>query len=151
MPFVTQVDVSLPPRTGAQAEEVWLALRTPKGRHDLVVDVRSEPLSRSAAMGLVARASRPPARSWVAFSPYVSPPVGQLLASHHIDFVDQAGNIAGLIGTITDVTDYKETERALEASEARFRVFRGPELRTGRLRRSSSSSCTGHSGSGGTR
>jgi diguanylate cyclase (GGDEF)-like protein/PAS domain S-box-containing protein len=40
-----------------------------------------------------------------------------------VSFVDQAGNIAGLIGTITDVTTYKRTERALEASEARFRVL----------------------------
>jgi diguanylate cyclase (GGDEF)-like protein/PAS domain S-box-containing protein len=40
-----------------------------------------------------------------------------------VSFVDQAGRIAGLIGTITDVTAYKETERALEASEARFRVL----------------------------
>lgn len=40
-----------------------------------------------------------------------------------VSFVDQAGRIAGVIGTITDVTAYKETERALEASEARFRVL----------------------------
>lgn len=40
-----------------------------------------------------------------------------------VSFVDQAGRVAGLIGTITDVTAYKETERALEASEARFRVL----------------------------
>jgi diguanylate cyclase (GGDEF)-like protein/PAS domain S-box-containing protein len=38
-------------------------------------------------------------------------------------FVDQAGRVAGIIGTITDVTRYKEAERALEASEARFRVL----------------------------
>ncbi len=40
-----------------------------------------------------------------------------------VSFVDQAGKVAGLIGMITDVTRYKETERALEASEARFRVL----------------------------
>ncbi|MBK8323282.1 MAG: PAS domain-containing protein [Betaproteobacteria bacterium] len=40
-----------------------------------------------------------------------------------VSFVDQSGNVAGLIGTITDVTHYKKTERALEASEARFRVL----------------------------
>ncbi len=42
---------------------------------------------------------------------------------HKVSFVDQAGRVAGLIGTVTDVTGYKETERALEASEARFRVL----------------------------
>ena len=40
-----------------------------------------------------------------------------------VSFVDQHGEVAGLIGVITDVTRYKETERALEASEARFRVL----------------------------
>ena len=40
-----------------------------------------------------------------------------------VSFVDQNGEVAGLIGVITDVTGYKETERALEASEARFRVL----------------------------
>jgi diguanylate cyclase (GGDEF)-like protein/PAS domain S-box-containing protein len=40
-----------------------------------------------------------------------------------VSFVDQEGAIAGLIGVITDVTRYKETERALETSEARFRVL----------------------------
>ncbi len=40
-----------------------------------------------------------------------------------VSFVDQRGEVAGLIGIITDVTRYKETERALEASEARFRVL----------------------------
>jgi diguanylate cyclase (GGDEF)-like protein/PAS domain S-box-containing protein len=40
-----------------------------------------------------------------------------------VSFVDQSGRVAGLIGTVTDVTAYKETERALEASEARFRVL----------------------------
>ncbi|HSN21846.1 MAG TPA: PAS domain S-box protein, partial [Usitatibacter sp.] len=40
-----------------------------------------------------------------------------------VSFVDQRGEVAGLIGVVTDVTRYKETERALEASEARFRVL----------------------------
>ena len=40
-----------------------------------------------------------------------------------VSFVDQRGEVAGLIGIVTDVTRYKETERALEASEARFRVL----------------------------
>ncbi len=40
-----------------------------------------------------------------------------------VSFVDQQGEVAGLIGVVTDVTRYKETERALEASEARFRVL----------------------------
>ena len=45
------------------------------------------------------------------------------LLHNKVSFVDQQGEVAGLIGVITDVTRYKETERALEASEARFRVL----------------------------
>ncbi|QJR15216.1 PAS domain S-box protein [Usitatibacter palustris] len=40
-----------------------------------------------------------------------------------VSFVDRNGEVAGLIGVITDVTTYKEAERALEASESRFRVL----------------------------
>jgi diguanylate cyclase (GGDEF)-like protein/PAS domain S-box-containing protein len=45
------------------------------------------------------------------------------LLYNKVTFVDRTGEIAGVIGTVTDVTRYKETERALEASEARFRVL----------------------------
>jgi len=99
LPFVKRVDVRLPDQSGSEThEDARLALRTPKGRHDLFVEVKNVPLSRSAAQSLVARASRPPVRPWVAFSPYVSQPVGQLLASHHIGFVDQAGNCHIAVG-----------------------------------------------------
>ena len=40
-----------------------------------------------------------------------------------VSFVDQSGDVAGIISVVTDVTRYKETESALEASEARFRVL----------------------------
>ncbi|APV51026.1 hypothetical protein BWI17_15845 [Betaproteobacteria bacterium GR16-43] len=40
-----------------------------------------------------------------------------------VSFVERSGEVAGLIGVITDVSRYKEAERALEASEARFRVL----------------------------
>ncbi|HET9650824.1 MAG TPA: EAL domain-containing protein [Usitatibacter sp.] len=45
------------------------------------------------------------------------------LLFNKVSFVDQMGEVAGLIGVVTDVTAYKETEKALEASEARFRVL----------------------------
>ncbi|HET7730108.1 MAG TPA: PAS domain S-box protein [Usitatibacter sp.] len=55
----------------------------------------------------------------------VATPGGEARQMLHnkVSFVDQRGEVAGLIGVITDVTRYKETERALEASEARFRVL----------------------------
>ncbi|HEY4998055.1 MAG TPA: EAL domain-containing protein [Usitatibacter sp.] len=40
-----------------------------------------------------------------------------------VSFVDQRGDVAGVISVVTDVTRYKQTESALEASEARFRVL----------------------------
>ncbi|MGZ5072151.1 MAG: EAL domain-containing protein [Usitatibacter sp.] len=40
-----------------------------------------------------------------------------------VSFVDQRGDVAGVISVVTDVTRYKQTEGALEASEARFRVL----------------------------
>jgi hypothetical protein len=92
LPFVKRVEVRRHSQSGAQTEDAWLVLRTPNGPHDLMVEVKGVPLSRSAARSLVVRASRPPVRPWVAFSPFVSPPVGQLLASHQVGFVDQAGN-----------------------------------------------------------
>jgi diguanylate cyclase (GGDEF)-like protein/PAS domain S-box-containing protein len=45
------------------------------------------------------------------------------LLYNKVSFVDRMGEVAGLIGVVTDVTAYKETEKALEASEARFRVL----------------------------
>lgn len=98
LPFVKHVDVRLPHASGAHAEEAWLALRTPKGRHDLMVEVKSVPLTRSAAQSLVARVCHRPVRPWIAFSPYVSQPVGQLLLSHNVGFVDQAGNCHVAVG-----------------------------------------------------
>ena len=98
LPFVKHVDVRLPDRRANQEEDARLSLRTPKGRHDLAVEVKTQSLSRSAAQSLVTRALRNPARSWVAFSPYVSQPVGHLLASQDIGFVDQAGNCHITVG-----------------------------------------------------
>lgn len=92
LPFVKNVEVTLLDRDADQQEDVRLSLRTPKGRQTLAVAVKSMPLSRSAAQSLVARVSRECSRPWIVFSPYVSQPVGQLLASQGIGFVDQAGN-----------------------------------------------------------
>jgi hypothetical protein len=92
LPFIKQVDVQLPDRSGGETPDARLVIRTPKGRHDLVVEVKSVPISRSAAQSLVVRASHPPSRSWIAFSPFVSTPVGQFLASHRVAFLDEAGN-----------------------------------------------------------
>jgi diguanylate cyclase (GGDEF)-like protein/PAS domain S-box-containing protein len=65
---------------------------------------------------------RPASTTYEARVPTVDGELRQMLYKK-VSFVDQNGEVAGLIGVITDVTRYKETERALEASEARFRVL----------------------------
>lgn len=98
LPFVKYVDVRFSDRSADQDEDASLSLRTPKGRYDLAVEVKTMPLGRSAAQSLVARVLRNPGRPWVVFSPYVSQPVGHLLASQDIGFVDQAGNCHIAVG-----------------------------------------------------
>ncbi|MEO5692114.1 MAG: EAL domain-containing protein [Usitatibacter sp.] len=65
---------------------------------------------------------RPASTTYELLMPTAAGDTRQMLYNK-VSFIDQAGEVAGLIGTITDVTRYKETERALEASEARFRVL----------------------------
>ena len=65
---------------------------------------------------------RPSSTTYEAVAPTADGETRQMLYNK-VSFVDQRGEVAGLIGVITDVTRYKETERALEASEARFRVL----------------------------
>jgi PAS domain S-box-containing protein len=65
---------------------------------------------------------RPSSTTYEALVPNAEGEKRQMLYNK-VSFVDQRGEVAGLIGVITDVTHYKETERALEASEARFRVL----------------------------
>jgi diguanylate cyclase (GGDEF)-like protein/PAS domain S-box-containing protein len=65
---------------------------------------------------------RPSSTTYEAHMPTDAGETRQMLYNK-VSFVDQKGDVAGLIGIITDVTRYKETERALEASEARFRVL----------------------------
>ena len=65
---------------------------------------------------------RPSSTTYEALVPNAEGETRQMLY-HKVSFVDQRGEVAGLIGVINDVTQYKETERALEASEARFRVL----------------------------
>ncbi|HET7547555.1 MAG TPA: EAL domain-containing protein [Usitatibacter sp.] len=65
---------------------------------------------------------RPASTTYEVRMPTVSGETRQMLYNK-VSFVDREGEVAGLIGVVTDVTRYKETERALEASEARFRVL----------------------------
>ncbi len=66
--------------------------------------------------------SRPSSTTYELLMPTALGETRQMLYNK-VSFVDQKGEVAGLIGVVTDVTRYKETERALEASEARFRVL----------------------------
>jgi len=66
--------------------------------------------------------SRPSSTTYELLMPTALGETRQMLYNK-VSFVDRKGEVAGLIGVVTDVTRYKETERALEASEARFRVL----------------------------
>jgi diguanylate cyclase (GGDEF)-like protein/PAS domain S-box-containing protein len=65
---------------------------------------------------------RPSSATYEVLMPTASGEKRQMLYNK-VSFVDRRGEVAGLIGVVTDVTRYKETEQALEASEARFRVL----------------------------
>jgi diguanylate cyclase (GGDEF)-like protein/PAS domain S-box-containing protein len=65
---------------------------------------------------------RPSSTTYELLMPTASGEMRQMLYNK-VSFVDRQGEVAGLIGMVTDVTGYKETEQALEASEARFRVL----------------------------
>ena len=143
LPFVKHVEVRLPRQGRTQTEDASLVLRTPKGRHDLIVELKSVPLSRSAAQSLIARAAHLPVRPWVAFSPYVSPPVGQLLASHHIGFIDQAGNCHVALGRdyIAHVEGRRREQPARQGRglgarsyQVLFALLARPELATAPIR-----------------
>ncbi|MEP7069653.1 MAG: PAS domain S-box protein, partial [Usitatibacter sp.] len=49
--------------------------------------------------------------------------IARQMLFNKVSFVDQSGDVAGVISVVTDVTRYKQTEGALEASEARFRIL----------------------------
>jgi diguanylate cyclase (GGDEF)-like protein/PAS domain S-box-containing protein len=91
-------------------------------RGKTVHDLFEEPLAahhHERDRGLL---ERPSSTTYEALVPTAGGELRQML-HNKVSFVDQKGEVAGLIGVITDVTNYKETERALEASEARFRVL----------------------------
>lgn len=97
LPFVKAVEVHRSGRPGLH-HDVRITLRTPTGRHEMALEIGSSPATRSAAQSFVARALRDTARPWLVFSPHVSRPVGDILASNDIGFVDQAGNCHISIG-----------------------------------------------------
>jgi len=97
LPFVKAVELHRPGHPDRQ-HNARVTLRTPKGRHEMALEIRNSPATRSAAQSFLARALRNAARPWLVLSPYVSRPVGQLLASKDISFVDQAGNCHISIG-----------------------------------------------------
>jgi len=83
---------ALPFVKGVEARDGHLSLRTPKARHAFAVEIKSVPLTRAAALSAIAGAQRKPGEPRIVFSPYVSQPVGQLLASQNVGYVDLAGN-----------------------------------------------------------
>jgi hypothetical protein len=86
LPFVKSVDL----RARRDADAV-VSLHTPTGRRDLMVELKTTPLTRPVAINVAAR-RQGRNEQWILFSPYVSQPVGALLATSHVAFMDLAGN-----------------------------------------------------------
>jgi diguanylate cyclase (GGDEF)-like protein/PAS domain S-box-containing protein len=86
-------------------------------------DMLDEPSAREHHERERTLLERPSSITYEALLPGLAGADPRQLLYNKVSFVDQKGDVAGLIGIITDVTRYKETERALEASEARFRVL----------------------------
>jgi diguanylate cyclase (GGDEF)-like protein/PAS domain S-box-containing protein len=91
-------------------------------RGKTVSDLFDESIAREHLERERALLERPASTTYEMMMPTALGDERQLLYNK-VSFVDQRGEVAGLIGVITDVTRYNETERALEASEARFRVL----------------------------
>ena len=87
-----------------------------------VVDVYDDKLAREHHERDRLLLERPASTAYEITMPTASGEARQMLYNK-VSFVDRMGEVAGLIGVVTDVTAYKETEKALEASEARFRVL----------------------------
>ena len=143
LPFVKNVEVRVADRHPDQQEDASVSFHTTKGRHEVAVEVKTVPLSRTAATSLVARGLYNPGRRWVAFSPFVSQPVGQLLASHDIGFVDQAGNCHIAVGQdfLAHVEGRRRTSPArhgrglgAKSYQVLFALLARPELITAPIR-----------------
>jgi PAS domain S-box-containing protein len=87
-----------------------------------VVDVYDDKLAREHSERDRLLLERPASTAYEMTMPTAAGEQRQMLYNK-VSFVDRMGEVAGLIGVVTDVTAYKETEKALEASEARFRVL----------------------------
>ncbi|MGE5615522.1 MAG: putative bifunctional diguanylate cyclase/phosphodiesterase [Bacillota bacterium] len=94
--------------------------RSATGKTDFeLFDAEAARLHHDRERGLLERPSS------TAYEGLVTTPHGATreVLYNKVSFVDQRGEITGLIGVATDITRYKEAERALEASESRFRLL----------------------------
>jgi hypothetical protein len=137
-------DVRLrPSKHSDQQHDARITLRTPKGLHEIAVEIKSSPATPAVAQNLLARVLRNPARRWLVFSPYVSQPVARLLASHDIGFVDQAGNcyiridqnyVAHIEGRRPQLPPRRGRGLGARSYQVLFALLARPELATAPIR-----------------
>jgi hypothetical protein len=98
LPFVSGIEVRTAEPDGREGWDALLSVRTPKGRHELAVEFKSAPLTPSGAQHLLSQVSNDHRHKWLVFSPYVPAPVGELLATQGVGYLDQAGNYHVALG-----------------------------------------------------
>jgi len=90
LPFVTEAELTH--RPPAPPFETVLHLRTQRRLHELLVVVTRTHLTRPLVDGILGQAAQFPDRPWILFAPHIGRPLGQYLATHEVNYVDEIGN-----------------------------------------------------------
>ena len=99
LPFVRKVEIrAVQPAKGPYRPDAALRLRTPRGTHDLLVEVKRTHLTYVLVDGILARIGKMAERPWILFAPYVGRRMGRHLAEFGVNYVDTAGNCRLRIG-----------------------------------------------------
>jgi hypothetical protein len=99
LPFVRKAEIrAVQPRMGPHRPDAVLRLRTPRGNHDLWVEVKRTHLTYVLVDGILARVGKMAERPWILFAPYVGQQMGRHLAAFGVNYVDAAGNCRLRIG-----------------------------------------------------
>jgi len=99
LPFVEGIAMGrLEVRKAEFQADALLRLRTPRGEHELLVEIKRTHLTHALVDGLLARVRTHERGRWVLFAPYVGPEIGQYLRKNSVNYLDAAGNCFLVIG-----------------------------------------------------
>jgi hypothetical protein len=93
LPFVRKAEIrAMQPGKGPYRPDAVLRLRTPRGNHDLLVEVKRTHLTYVLVDGILARIGKMAEQPWILFAPYVGQRMARHLAEFGVNYVDAAGN-----------------------------------------------------------